>query len=760
MLQIDKTPRSSERIPAKLAPSVGAQLLALLAMLRRQISLVLIVVACTTGLGLAYLMATPAQYTATGTMIIDTRKVQLFQQQSGLGDIAVDAGTVETQVQILKSENISLAVIKELRLTDDPEFVGRGGGLFGTVAGAVADLLGNTATVRSDYELTRRALERFEQERTVRRVGLTYAMEISFRSHSPDKAAALVNAIADAYVVDQLEAKYQATRRASLWLQDRIKELRTQASAAERAVIEYKEKNNIVDTGGRLITEQQLAEVNSQLILARAATAEAKARLDRINDILRQEIPNESVADALKNETIIKLRGQYVDLAAREANWSEKYGRNHLAAVSLRNQMQEIRRNISQELQRIQQAYQSDYDIARAREDSIKGSLANVVSETQTTNQAQVQLRELESNAQTYRSMYDNFLQRYMEAVQQQSFPISEARLISPAARPMEKSNPRTGFVLAVAMVGGLVLGLGIGYMREVGDGVFRTSGQVEDVLATNCITVLPRVGAGPSKPAAPSAPSEGRHAGIATNASITTKERLLSHVVEEPFSAFAEGIRSLKVAMDLNGMVSANRVIGITSTVPAEGKSVVASNLAQLIGHAGGRVVLIDGDLRNPSLTRALAPGAVPGVVEVIGGKISLADALMSDPVTQLAFLPAGATSKLLHTNEVLASPAMRALIDGLRESYDYVIMDFPPLAPVVDVRATTALVDSYVYVVEWGRTRIDAVEHNLSGAPAVYERLLGVVLNKANVAAMRGYPYYHGSYHSGQYGRYGYGR
>ncbi|MDC7786719.1 AAA family ATPase [Rhodoplanes sp. TEM] len=752
MLQIDKPTQPSERLVARPAPSLGAQLVSFVGVVRRQLPLMLVVLACAAALGLAYLVSTPAQYTATGTMVIDTRKVQVFQQQSVLGDVAVDAGTVETQVQILKSENISLAVIKELRLTEDPEFVGRGGGALGAAIGWVTDLLGGGPGVRSEHDLTRRALEKFEQERTVRRVGLTYAMEVSFRSLSPDKAAAIVNAIADAYIVDQLEAKYQATRRASLWLQDRIRELRTQASAAERAVIEYKEKNNIVDTGGRLISEQQLAEVNSQLIMARAATAEAKARLDRINDILRQEIPNESVADALKNETIIKLRNQYVDLAGREATWSERYGRNHMAAVSLRNQMQEIRRNISQELQRIQQAYQSDYDIARAREDSIKGSLANVVSETQSTNQAQVQLRELESNAQTYRAMYDSFLQRYMEAVQQQSFPISEARLISPASRPLDKSHPRTGFVLAISVAGGLVLGLGIGYLREIGDNAFRTSAQVEEMLGAPCIAVLPRVGAPATK--------AGATATEAADGRIAAGDALLSHVVEEPFSPFAEGIRSLKVAADLKDMIGANRVIGITSTVPAEGKSVVAANLSQLIAHAGSRVVLIDADLRNPSLSRALAPGVVHGVVEVIAGRVAFADAVLTDRLTQLAFVPAGATAKLLHTNEVLASAAMKRFVDELRTSYDYVILDFPPLAPVVDVRATTALVDSYVYVIEWGRTRVDMVEHCFSGAAGVYDRLLGVVLNKASTSAFGGYASYRGAYYGGRYGSYGQGR
>ena len=750
MLQIEKaSPAASRELPIH-EPSPAELLTSFADLIRRQLPLIVVVIVCAMTLGVVYLITSPPQYTATGTMVIDTRKVQLFQQQSVLGDIAIDAGTVETQVQILRSENISLAVIKDLRLTEDLEFVGPGGGLIGTVMSFVSRLFG-PEEAKSEFELTRKALEKFENERTVRRLGLTYAMEISFRSLSPDKAATVANAIADAYIVDQLEAKYQATKRASLWLQDRIKELRTQASAAERAVIDYKERNNIVDTGGRLISEQQLAEVNSQLILSRAAIAEAKARLDRINDILKEEIPNESVADALKNETIIKLRGQYVDLASREANWSERYGRNHLAAINLRNQMQEIRRNISQELHRIQQAYQSDYDIAKAREESIKNSLANVVSETQLTNQAQVQLRELESNAQTFRAMYDSFLQRYMEAIQQQSFPITEARLISPASRPLKKSDPKVLIVLAIALAGGVVLAFGSAYLREIGDHMFRTSSQVEDVLQVNCLAVVPAIKI--SKP-------KGRRGDATTPVEgISRAESLMAHVVAEPFSRFAEAVRSLKVAADVNGVIKTNSVIGVTSAMPGEGKSTIAANFAQLIAHAGGRALLIDGDLRNPSTTRSLAPDARPGLVEVVAGKVSLADALVRDAATGLAFLPAGATTKLLHTNEILASASMRRLVDEAREAYDYIVIDFPPLAPVVDVRATTAIVDSYLFVIEWGQTRIDVVEHALSSARGVYDRLLGVVLNKADTRDMGRYEHYYGNYYYRKhYARYGY--
>ena len=204
--------------------------------------------------------------------------------------------------------------------------------------------------MQSESKLLRRALAAFEARRRVTRVPQTYAMDISFWSVDPGKAAKIANAISEAYIVEQLEAKYQSTRRASAWLQDRLNSLGAEAAAATQAVVDFKQKNNMIESGGKLMNEQQMSEVNSQLILARAATAEAKARLDRIMQVMSEDIPDPSVADALKSVVVIKLREQYLELAGREAMWSKKYGPDHSATVSLRNQMLQTRHEIADEM--------------------------------------------------------------------------------------------------------------------------------------------------------------------------------------------------------------------------------------------------------------------------------------------------------------------------------------------------------------------------------------------------------------------------
>ena len=518
MLHINKSrPAEQQSLPVPEFASPADLYASAIGFVRRQYSVIVFVLLLTLVLGSVYIFTSAPRYTAHAILVIDTHKPQFLQSDPQNGPLPLNSSAIDTQIEILNSENVALSVIKDLRLNEDPEFVSPGAGFLGTIAnlatGAVnAFLPSPTANEPSaDYVVMRRAMRTFEERLKVKRIGLTYAIEIDFEALSPDRAAQIANAIADAYVVDSLEAKYQITRRAAVWLQDRLKELREQSSEAERAVVAYKGKNNIVDTGGELMNEQQLAELNSDLIQARAATAEAKARFDRVQQILvagdvdPDAASTATVADTLRNDVITKLREQYLEIEARESLWAAKYGANHLAVVNLRNQMGELRRSIYEELKRTAETYQSDYEIATRREELIQTSLSQIVTESQTTNEAQVTLHNLQSNAQTYRAIYDNFLQRYMELVQQQSFPISDTRVITQATPPLLKSSPKTLMVMGLAALSGLIFGAGIGMLRDIADRVFRTTTQVREHLQVDCIALVPEVkeGVKASPPAA-----------------------------------------------------------------------------------------------------------------------------------------------------------------------------------------------------------------------------------------------------------------
>jgi succinoglycan biosynthesis transport protein ExoP len=733
MLQVNGKHSLTDRyVPASEFGSQAQLLESILGIVRRRLSLIIGAITLTTVLGVVYLLITPPSFTAKATMVIDARKVQLFQQPSLLGDIPVDAATVDSQVEILRSENVILPVIKQLHLTEDPEFIGPRGGLLGKLFQFVVTIF-QTREPRSDFEIRQRALREFEDRLTVKRVRQTYVIEISFRSFSAERAAEIANAITDAYATDQLDAKIQATRRAGSWLQDRITELGTQSLSAERKVVGFKTQNDIVDTGGRLLTEQRLAELNSQLVLASAHRAETKARLDRIEEITRADVSDATVTDTLRNDVITKLRSQYLDLTNREAELSARYGSDHLAAAYLRNQKREIRRSIVDELRRIAETYKSDYEIATQREEAIKKGLHAVVSQSHITNEAQVTLRELESSAQTYRALYDTFLQRYTESVQQQSFPITDARVISRASRPLEKSHPKTALVLAISSLGGILLSFSLALLRDLSDRAVRTRDEVETMLQMDCIAVVPMA---KDRPGIHSTSHNGSCGVPIASRTITRKGNIFWTVVDSPVSRFSESIRSIKVAVDVR---SDNKVIGVTSSLPNEGKSTLAAALAQLIAQTGARTILVDGNLRDPSLSYALSPGAKLGVLDVVSATASLADAVWQEPCSGLTFLPTVITEPYLGSlSEILSSNAAKVLFDKLRESYDYIIVDVPPLEPIVDVRATAQLVDSYIFIVQWGYIKSDVVMRALKSAPSVHEKILGAVLNKTDMRAL----------------------
>jgi succinoglycan biosynthesis transport protein ExoP len=707
-----------------------------LGFLRRRILVILAALVAVVPIGeYLALKLVPAYFAATATIIIDTRKYQIFQHTTMVGDTMIDAAGVESQLEILKSESVALEVVRKLNLAGDPEFGSPTPGILGL-------LLVPSREAASDSDRERRALAVLWKQLTVRRIGPTYVIEITFRSPHAERAAEVANAIGEAYINEQLEGKYDATHRASSWLESRLKELSDQSSATQRTVVEFKEKNNIVDAGnGRLMFEQQLSELSPQIVPAHERTAEAAARLQRVQEVLNSDSEdatiNSAVADSLKNDIVTNLRTQFLELANREVEWSAHYGANHLAVVNLRTQMRQIRTALRDELKRAAETYKAEYKIARQHEENLKTELARVISEVEAANEARVTLSQLESSAQSYRSLYDNFLQRYMESVEQQTFPITEAKLITKATAPKERDFRKTLVAVAAVPAGGLALGIALAFLIELMDRAIRSSRQAEIALRTSCLALIPLVEGSKRKW---SRSERGAGKSAAHERTIVRGSGPIWHTVDHPFSLVSEAIRSIKLAMDQR-CSELSKVVGLTSCLPDEGKSTVAASLAQGIAVAGSRVVLVDCDLRNPSLSKMLSPGATLGFIDAICGTIALRDVIWKDPDTGMAFLPAGTNSPLAHSAEILGSGAANDLFASLREEYEYVIVDLSPLVPVVDVRATAQLVDCYLLVVEWGRTRVEMVQRALVDTPGVHENLLGVVLNKTDFKRLSGY-------------------
>ena len=568
------------------------------AFVRRQRSILLFVPLLSVAIALLYLATATPKYTAEAVLLVEPKRSD-GATQSSPGDFGSAASIMDSQVEILKSEKIALSVIRTLQLTKDPEFVGPAGGLVGTTQRLLSRIL-FAPEPDTEFSLTRRALERFYRRLAVKRVGLTQTIGIEFESPSPERAAQVANAVAQAYATDQTETIYESARAATEWLQGRVDVLHGKASAAQKTLEDYK------------------------------------------------------------------------------------------AAHTL-------------------------------------------------TSQAQLELRELEISAQVYRRLYDSFLQRYLESVEQQSSPVSQARLMTVASPPLRTSSPKTLLVLAVSLAGGIIVGIGAGLLLDASDLTFRTRDKVLAELHTDCIGIIPAAMAAGSAGVPPRPKPNSTRARSRT---IVCADGLIRNIADTPCSRFSESFRSVKLAVDaMNRGGKRIQVIGITSALPNEGKTTVAGSLAQLMAQRGGRAILLDCDLRNPSLSSTLAPDATLGILDVTSGRARLDDATWVDPATGLNFLPTLNGAQPAYTSEMLASEEMAGLFKTLRDAYDYVVVDLSPIAPFVDVRAAGHLMDSFILVIEWGRTNVDVVKKSLDVAGEVYGSLIGVALNKANLTALKRY-------------------
>jgi polysaccharide biosynthesis transport protein len=680
-------------------------------------------------LAIGYILAATPMYTSTADILLDSRQ---FGAVGGIAreqaDLSFNVTTTESQVEVLKSEKIALSVIEKLNLTADPEFTDES--FLGNLISKVVEGAPFTPTRVGDdaqdsqFRLQRRALAYFQKMMQVKRFEKTFVLDVEFSSRSSTKAARITNAIADAYLLDHLEAKYDATRHASLWLQGRLEELRQKSSHADMAVEKFKEENKLIGAKGSFVNEQQLAELNSQLTLARADSARAQARYDLIESLIRDKRADAAVAEELNNPVITDLRNKYNKAAKRVAEYTMRVGPNHDSIKLLKNEMQQYEKQMFDELGRIAETYRSDLQIARAREQSISQSLSNLMAVNASDNLNLVSLREKEREADSLRTLYQNFLQRYQEMTQQQSFPITEARVITRAASSLYPSKPRKVLISAIGLAGGLLLGIGVAMLREYRDRGLRTSDQVRDHIGLDFLGIIPSI-----------APNE---------LPAQDDSELLRVAVASPLCKLADTLRTVKVALDLNPGWDHSHVVGVVSAVAGEGKSTVSANLAMLFGAMGSPTLLVDGDLRVSGLTKAIGIETGGSLADLVTGNGQPFALVRKLPDRNVWFLPCSASAKTANSSQVLGSVGMRDFLKAAGQRFHYIVVDIPPLCALVDAKAIAPYVTSFLFVIEWGKTSRSAAQDALAHNELVKEKCVGAVLNKADSALLRLYDTY----------------
>ena len=736
---------------------VGLDLRELVAVIRRRAMLIASVTVLVALAGLIYAMQLVPVYTATASVLVDPRRTSVVDTKSVVSSIGKDSSAIDSEVELIKSTSVAQRVVNKLNLQKvDVSFLERQPTLMERLIQGTRSLLsrapvkkhvdGRDALLASN---TQKLANKLKENIVVARKEWTYVIEVSYTDEDPVFAAQIANAFANAYLVDQLEAKYEATSRANTWLFERLEELREKVRTSERAVEKFKTEHGIVAAKGTDLNEQQIAKLSEQLILVRAETAQKRAKYQSLLAVIKKGGETTSFADRLQSQVIGTLRTKATELRRVLADLRAKYGSRHPKVQSTRAQLADVNAQIKTEAKRILTTATNDYQIALSRERSIEKSLNLLKGEKTGNNQASIRLRELEREADADRQLFNAFLTRFKEVSQQQSLQTAESRVIEQAAAPTNPSAPVKRSIAGFSLILGLALGCVLAFILEKLDNGFRSPDEIEKALGVSVLASVPR--AEPTGPAGWFARHFGGVLerlpfpfGAGERQSLPKRSALARLALDKPLSAFAEAIRSLRMEVRYLTADDQLNVIAVTSALPGEGKSTLASNMAQQAAAAGKKVLLIDMDLRRPMLTPLYAPTAKQGVVELIAGAAEPSEVFVFDPDTGLNFVPAIRSLSPADAAEVLNSEATKAMLDWAREEFDLVFVDTAPLVPVTDGRAVVAHVDAVAMVVRWEKTDRAAVQAALQRTPGLEEKLAGIVLNDVVEEEARYYEYY----------------
>lgn len=729
----------------------------LVAILARHARLIALTVALFLALGAAYLVFTTPVYTSMTQILLDENLSRYAEETDPSPQTSQQADMrISSAVEILKSGRLALRVVDDLDLADNETILNPPQSPVAIAKGWVKSLM-SLASDRPDPTeeallngRRQKAAALLQQALGVERVARSAVVAVSFRSSDPQLAATIARTYAEAYLQDQLNANFEATEQATIWLQERLTDLQQRAQSAALEVERFRSENGLTSARGELMSEQQMADLNSQLIVAQADAASASARYNQFRAIVEQG-PEKAVDNATvparqaDNSLMQELRGRYVSVVKREQEIAANFGEDHPQATALRSEKADLTRQIYQELQQLTASYRNEYEVARSREDSLRDSIDKVAGNNAEANRSLVRLRELEQKATALKTLSESYLGRYEQASQQQSFPIAKARVISDAGVPVSPSSPSRTMAIGLSLVLGLMAGGALTFLQEMRERYFRVEGDVRTVLGLKPLGYLPVVGTRRKR----SPPMIGAKAmkpddGATEDDETVPLERMTRIVVHQPRSAFAETLRNTKLATDVMLQGFESRVIGVVSALPGEGKSTVAANFATLLAAGGKRTLLIDADLRKPRLSAMLKPAQEAGLVEAILGEADWKQVMKIDRQTGLAILPIAVRTsgfRFHHTNELMSSPGMARLIGEARQTFDYVIVDLAPLGPVVDAKAFEPNADGFIFVVEWGKTPAPLVRDLLAAESRIEAKVLGVVLNKTDMSALKRY-------------------
>jgi capsular exopolysaccharide synthesis family protein len=693
-------------------PASASGVLDLIKTYRRHLALFLLVAGGIMAVVVAYTALQTPSYTATATLVIAPHPAEIgADRTTALSDPAADS-SVDTQVELLKSRTLAGIVVDRLGLAAKPRFDDL---TFSPSLLTRLPLLASPAKPVAASARRDAAIDRLQQGLEVHRTAQTFALGVSFAHRDRRLAQAIVNTYADAFVAQSSAVKREGAGAGEALLRGQLDGARREVEAADNALGRYKVAHNLMSVQGGTIAEQQLSSLDGQVALAKAGEAEATARLETARQQLAHGSRGDDLGEALGSPVIQQLRSQRAVVSAQVADLAGKYGPKYPPLAAAQRQVADIDKQIQGEIGRTINNLEAQRQVAARRTSSLAASAGGARAQVVGNNVASIALGGLQLRSDTAHTNYAQLLNRLNEIGAQAATTQSDARVASFAALPVKPSSPNWPINLLVGTLVATAVGLGVVFLRQGTDRGVRTLEDVEGRLQLPYLAGLPTLG------------SAVRHVGGSDP---------ITALVDHSGSAYAEGYRNLAASVLQSAAAGTVRTIALTSALPNEGKTTAAIGLARIVAMGGASVVLVDADMRRPSIANALGLRPVAGLQQVLEGDATLDEALMADahsPLTILPMLRAGPAG-----SGALGNGSFDALIEELKARFDIVIFDASPVLPVVDGRLVAKKVDSTVLLVRWRKTPDAAVEMAIHMLQTLGVKMTGIALSRVDLRAL----------------------
>lgn len=676
---------------------------------------------------IAYSM--PSVYRATTTVMIEPSKSKVVNIDEVYGGMVQGKEHYQTQVEILKSREVALKAIASLKLWNVPEFDPRQ-----SQNGWQSQLKKSLGLTKPAHDWTEDSLAEatlgaFQNALNIEPVRLSQLVKVSFDSQDPKLASRVANAVAETYINNDREARFKLTQQASAWLQERVSGLREKLESSERALQAYREGQGLVNLGGsaQALDSQRIINLTEQLVQARVRRAENQGVYNDILAIRKTGSKDfSSVAAVMRHPSVIRAKEIESLSQQKVAELSKRYGPENTKMVQAMAELEGAQQNTLTQMESVANSLVRDYEISRATEQQMAGELASARSSVSQVNKKEGELAILQREVESNRQLYDMFMGRAKETSATDNMQSVVARVVDPAPEDGEVVRPKRSQLVLVALMLGLMLGAGISITLEKLDNTIKGADDAERLLAEPVLTTLPSL-------------DEDERAGV------------MRLVVDKPESAYAEAVRMGRTGLLLSNIDVAHKIFVVTSSLPAEGKSSVATSLAVAMA-ATKRTLLIDADMRRPMVARGLgiSPGS-KGLANLCAGTAELSECVHSLDFSSLNVMPAGDLPP--NPTELLHSQRFKETLESLAQAYDAIIIDTPPVELVSDALVVAPMAHGTVYVVKAMETPVPLVRKGLQRVRRVQGNVVGIVLNDLDFKAAHRY---HGQYSA--YGQYGY--